>query len=90
MYVLLKLFILSNSYRSYNPVSQAIQRHNWQQLVFYNYVLLQRFLESLAPFDGVKENEVSNYLYNKSLEVEPRNCKQAPRFVRDLSFPTHL
>lgn len=41
----------------------------------------QHFLEALAPFEGLKDNEISNYLYNKSLEVEPRGCKTVPRLV---------
>lgn len=27
------------------------------------------------------EKEFSDYLFNKSQEIEPRNCKQLPRFV---------
>ena len=30
------------------------------------------------------EKEFTDYLFNKSLEIEPRNCKQPPRFVSAL------
>jgi hypothetical protein len=29
----------------------------------------------------LSEKEFTDYLFNKSLEIEPRNCKQPPRFV---------
>lgn len=29
----------------------------------------------------IPEKEFTDYLFNKSLEIEPRNCKQPPRFV---------
>ncbi|CAD0206915.1 unnamed protein product [Chrysodeixis includens] len=39
------------------------------------------FLESLDPFPGKDDNEITNYLYAKSLEIEPRLVKQ-PKFPR--------
>ncbi len=30
---------------------------------------------------NMSEKDFSDYLFNKSLEIEPRNCKQPPRFV---------
>jgi len=45
-------------------------------------VLRQNFFETLDPFGDQREHDVSTYLYNKSLELEPRACKQLPRFVR--------
>lgn len=41
------------------------------------------FLESLDPFPGKDDNEITNYLYAKSLEIEPRPpVKQMPKFPR--------
>lgn len=45
-------------------------------------ILFQNFLETLDPFGDQRDHDVSTYLYNKSLELEPRACKQLPRFVR--------
>lgn len=37
---------------------------------------MQKFLETLNPFDGLGEGEINNYLYNKSTEIEPKNIKK--------------
>ncbi|RXN38224.1 son of sevenless -like protein [Labeo rohita] len=42
---------------------------------------IKRFFENLNPMGNMGEKEFCDYLFNKSLEIEPRNCKQPPRFV---------
>lgn len=42
---------------------------------------IQKFFENLNPMGKIPEKEFTDYLFNKSLEIEPRNCKQPPRFV---------
>lgn len=44
--------------------------------------VLQHFLETLNPFGEMNDTEISNYLYQKSLEIEPRKCKLVPKFPR--------
>ena len=39
---------------------------------------------------NASEKEFTDYLFNKSLEIEPRNCKQPPRFVSPLQFWKNL
>lgn len=42
----------------------------------------QHFLENLNPFGDMNDTEMCNYLFNKSIEIEPRKCKQIPKFPR--------
>uniref|UniRef100_A0A8C0CEZ4 SOS Ras/Rho guanine nucleotide exchange factor 2 n=1 Tax=Balaenoptera musculus TaxID=9771 RepID=A0A8C0CEZ4_BALMU len=46
----------------------------------------ERFFENLNPMGNASEKEFTDYLFNKSLEIEPRNCKQPPRFPRKSTF----
>lgn len=41
----------------------------------------QRFFENLNPMGNMGEKEFADYLFKMSLDIEPRNCRQAPRFV---------
>nr|XP_033807180.1 son of sevenless homolog 2 isoform X2 [Geotrypetes seraphini] len=47
---------------------------------------IRRFFENLNPIGTISEKEFTDYLFNKSLEIEPRNCKQLPRYPRKTSF----
>lgn len=43
---------------------------------------IRRFIENLCPFDPeMSDADISTYLYNKSLEIEPRGCRQPARVV---------
>lgn len=45
------------------------------------WLLFQRFFENLNPMGNSMEKEFTDYLFNKSLEIEPRHPKPLPRFV---------
>ncbi|XP_060117386.1 son of sevenless homolog 2 [Heteronotia binoei] len=47
---------------------------------------IRRFFENLNPMGNVPEKEFMDYLFNKSHEIEPRNCKQPPRYPRKTSY----
>ncbi|CAM4725901.1 unnamed protein product [Leuciscus chuanchicus] len=47
---------------------------------------IKRFFENLNPMENMSEKEFSDYLFNKSLEIEPRNCKQPSRFPRKTTY----
>jgi len=62
-----------------------------RQFQYSHYVLaventVREFIEKLQPFDSeMPENEISNYLYERSLIIQPRGAKQALKFVS--TFP---
>ena len=39
-------------------------------------VCLQEFLENLDPFPSMSEKEVTDYLWERSIEIEPRNARR--------------
>lgn len=44
---------------------------------------IREYIERLQPFPpDFSEYEIANYLYEKSLEIEPRGAKGPPKFVR--------
>lgn len=45
------------------------------------HVFEQKFFENLNPMEDVSEKDFSDHLFNKSLEIEPRNARTLPRFV---------
>ncbi|NP_001334612.1 son of sevenless homolog 2 [Danio rerio] len=47
---------------------------------------IKRFFENLNPMGNMNEKDFSDYLFNKSLEIEPRNSKQPPRFPRKTTY----
>uniref|UniRef100_A0AAR2KYD5 Ras-GEF domain-containing protein n=1 Tax=Pygocentrus nattereri TaxID=42514 RepID=A0AAR2KYD5_PYGNA len=47
---------------------------------------IRKFFENLNPMGSMSEKEFSDYLFNKSQEIEPRNCKQPPRFPRKSTY----
>lgn len=59
--------------------ASSIKKHlSWQVVCL---LVLQRFFENLNPMGNSVETEFTDYLFNKSLEIEPRNVKPPPRFV---------
>uniref|UniRef100_A0A3B5ASB5 SOS Ras/Rho guanine nucleotide exchange factor 2 n=1 Tax=Stegastes partitus TaxID=144197 RepID=A0A3B5ASB5_9TELE len=47
---------------------------------------IRRFFENLNPMGNRSEKEFADYLFKMSLDIEPRNCKQAPRFPRKTGY----
>lgn len=48
---------------------------------------IKRFFENLNPMGNSMEKEFTDYLFNKSLEIEPRHPKPLPRFPKKYSYP---
>ncbi|TNN62229.1 Son of sevenless 1 [Liparis tanakae] len=47
----------------------------------------QKFFESLNPMEDMSEKDFADHLFNKSLEIEPRNVRSLPRFAKRYTCP---
>ncbi|XP_042901359.1 son of sevenless homolog 2 [Parasteatoda tepidariorum] len=68
--------------RKVAEITAEIQQYQNQPYCLTTQPDIKRYLENLDPLEGRTEKAFNDYLYNKSLEIEPRNCKQPPKFPR--------
>ncbi|XP_072565562.1 son of sevenless homolog 1-like isoform X1 [Paramormyrops kingsleyae] len=47
---------------------------------------IRKFFENLNPMDDMMEKEFTDYLFNKSLEIEPRSARTLPRFAKKYNY----
>uniref|UniRef100_A0A8D0G697 Son of sevenless homolog 2 n=1 Tax=Sphenodon punctatus TaxID=8508 RepID=A0A8D0G697_SPHPU len=72
--------------RKVAEITGEIQQYQNQPYCLRIESEIRRFFENLNPMGSSPEKEFADYLFNKSMEIEPRNCKQPPRFPRKTTY----
>ncbi|XP_063803690.1 son of sevenless homolog 2 [Pseudophryne corroboree] len=73
--------------RKVAEITGEIQQYQNQPYCLRTEADIQRFFENLNPMGNTAEKDFTDYLFNKSQEIEPRGCKQPPRFPRKTTYP---
>lgn len=68
--------------RKVAEITSEIRQFQYSHYCFSVEENIREFIERIQPFSPeMTENEISDYLFNKSLEIEPRGARQALKFV---------
>ncbi|XP_070181903.1 son of sevenless homolog 1-like isoform X2 [Littorina saxatilis] len=75
-------FINFSKRRKVAEITGEIQQFQNQRYCLQVESKHREFLKTLDPLGEMSEKEFNDYLYNKSLELEPRNARQLPKFPK--------
>ncbi|KAK7127339.1 hypothetical protein R3I93_020045 [Phoxinus phoxinus] len=73
--------------RKVAEITGEIQQYQNQPYCLRVESEIRKFFENLNPMEDMTEKEFADYLFNKSLEIEPRNARTLPRFPKKYSCP---
>uniref|UniRef100_UPI0037E7F3D4 son of sevenless homolog 1-like isoform X2 n=1 Tax=Semicossyphus pulcher TaxID=241346 RepID=UPI0037E7F3D4 len=68
--------------RKVAEITGEIQQYQNQPYCLRGEADIRKFFENLNPMGDLSEKDFADHLFNKSLEIEPRNARSLPRFVK--------
>ncbi|XP_071800444.1 son of sevenless homolog 2-like [Asterias amurensis] len=72
--------------RKVAEITGEIQQYQNQPYCLRGNPEMRKFFEALDPMGSMCEKDFNDYLYEKSLEIEPRNSKQPPKFPKKFEY----